>query len=127
MINADLKFLDGNAAATVPATILGHNLELFDRASADLCSDRLQNPKFAGPANPATGVARGWQTPSSNFMGIHYELVAGEGIMGSEAQLLQSTSHRGGKGLIQPGRWVRRGERLAVSFWARALSFSPGP
>ena len=104
-----------------PAALLGHNLELFDTATRDLLSDRLENPKFAGPANPATGIARGWQPPSANFMGIHYQLVAGEGIMGSEAELLCSTSNRGGKGLIQPHRWVREGELLEVTLWARAI------
>lgn len=104
-----------------PAALLGHNLELFDRATKDLCTDRLENPTFAGPDNPATGIARAWASPTSNFMGIHYTLVEGEGILATNAQTLVSTSDRPRKGLVQPGRRVRAGETLAVTLWARAI------
>jgi alpha-L-arabinofuranosidase len=104
-----------------PRELLGHNLEMFDRACAVLNSDRLLNPKFAGPANPLTGIAREWHPNTSNYMGVAFELTPGEGIMGSEAQTVRVTSDRPRKGLVQPRRWVRRGERLEVSLWARAI------
>jgi alpha-L-arabinofuranosidase len=111
----------GRTSRIAPSELLGHNLELAFAAHSALLSDRLENPKFSGPANPQTGIAKGWRTPTSNYMGISYELVSGEGIMGSEAQIIQSTSNRGGKGLLQPGRWFRSGERLEVILWARAI------
>lgn len=105
----------------VSPLVLGHNLELFDRAATALVTNRLVNPKFAGPPEPATGLAPSWLPPTSNYMGIHYEWVAGEGILGSAAQVMQSTSNRAGKGLVQPDRWIRRGERLEIEIWARAI------
>ena len=52
----------------VSPQVLGHNLEMFERSNADLCSDRLENPKFAGPADASTGIARGWHPPSSKAL-----------------------------------------------------------
>ncbi len=107
--------------AVVPAALLGHNLELALGSSESLLTDRLRNPKFLGPADAQTGIVPGWQPPNANYAGISYAWKAGEGIEGSGAQLVLSVSNRAGKGLVQPGCWIRRGERLAVELWARAI------
>lgn len=105
----------------IPATILGHNLELYQHTTRDLSSNRLENHRFLGPPNPQTGIAPRWAPPTSNFSGILYDLCPGDGVMGSWAQRIENTSGAKGVGILQPGRWVRRGETLEVVLWARAL------
>ncbi len=118
MSTATVRLLD-STGPLAPATLLGANLEMYGASTRDLCSDRLENAKFAGPEAQNTGLARDWHSPSYNFQGLHFELVAGEGIMGSNAQLLESVAHRQGTGIVQPSRWVRQGEKLEISLWAR--------
>jgi alpha-L-arabinofuranosidase len=118
---AAIVTITGNNGPIAPATLLGHNLELFADTTRHLQTDRLDNPKFAGPADWQTGIAREWRSPNSNFMGISYQLVPGEGILGSDAQMLETTGNRANKGLIQPNRWIRQGERLRVTLWARTV------
>ncbi len=118
MVTANVRLLD-STGPLAPATLLGHNLEVYGTSTRDLSTERLDNPQFAGPETQNTGIAKGWHAPSYNFQGIRYELVAGEGIMGSNAQLLDAVARRRGSGLVQPSRWVRRRERLEISLWAR--------
>ncbi len=118
MAAACVRLLD-STGPLAPAALLGANLEMYGSSTRDLGSDRLENPKFAGPETQATGVARGWHTPSYNYQGVHYELVAGDGLLGSNAQMIQSTARRAGTGIVQPSCWIRRGEKLEVSAWAR--------
>ena len=111
----------GVSGLTAPATLLGQNLEMAGDAAAGMLSDRLNNPKFRGPANPMTGIAQGWQpAQSNNVRGIHYELTHDMSLSGEESQLIHNFSGRPGMGILQTGRWVRQGERLEVSLWARA-------
>lgn len=104
-----------------PATLLGHNLELAGDTTAGLLSERLANPRFAGPADALTGIAPGWQPgPNSNYAGIRFELTPGLSLSGQESQLLHNYSGRTNCGLLQTERWLRAGERLQVTLWARA-------
>ncbi len=111
----------GSAGPVAPATLLGHNLELALDTVVGLLADRLDNPHFAGPADPQTGVADGWEPGQSrNAGGMRYELTPGMGLGGSSAQLLHNYGGRAGCGLLQTRRWLRAGEDLEVIFWARA-------
>jgi len=109
----------GQSDQIVPATIFGHNLELFDRTAENLLSDRLANPLFAGPPHPDTGIAFGWDPVTTNFSGVYYQHVAGEGLMGSAAQMIENSSGKSERGILQCKRWIRKGERLRISLWAR--------
>jgi len=109
------------SALTAPAALLGQNLEVCLDVVAGLLSDRLTNPKFRGPAHPLTGIAQGWQpAQSNNVSGIRFDLVHNMSLSGEESQLIHNFSGRPGMGILQTGRWVRQGERLEVSLWARA-------
>lgn len=104
-----------------PAALLGHNLEMALDTSAGLLSERLENCKFLGPANPGTGIARGWVPAMiSTFHGIRFELTEGLSLSGHTSQLLHNYSGRPSMGIAQTHRWLRAGERLKVTLWARA-------
>lgn len=110
----------GASTSTAPATLLGQNLEITGDTAPGLLADRLDNPKFRGPAHPLTGIAQGWQpAQSNNVRGIRFELVHGMSLSGEESQLIHNFSGRPGMGILQTRRWVRHGERLEVSLWAR--------
>lgn len=104
----------------IPSRLLGQNLEVVSRVVNGLMSDRLSNPKFRGPVNPATGLAPGWQSNSPNYFGFRHELTRGLSLSGEESQLLQNYSGNTGGGIVQTGRWVRAGEKLEVVVWALA-------
>ncbi len=111
----------GKAGHIAPATLLGHNLEMAGDTAAGLSPDRLSNTHFVGPADRMTGIAHGWQPGSShNLAGIRFYLTPGMGLEGCEAQLIHNYSGRGGSGILQTGRFVRAGEQLGVTLWARA-------
>lgn len=99
--------------------LLGHNLETCIDTVPGLLSDRLDNAKFVGPAHPMTGIAPGWEGGSIGF-GARYELTPDGGLMGSEAQLMETFSPAARDGLTQNKRSIRRGETLEVEIWARA-------
>lgn len=109
------------AAAYVPATILGQNLEMAGDTAAGLTTDRLTNSRFLGPADPQTGLAPDWQPGlSHNCPGVRFELTAGMSLSGYWSQLIHNYGGRRGVGMLQTRRWIRAGERLVVSLWARA-------
>ena len=111
----------GPAGHVAPATLLGHNLELAGDTVAGLLADRLDNPHFAPPEDHQTGIAGGWEPGASrNAGGMRFELTPGMGLGGSTAQLLHNFGGRSGCGLVQTRRWLRAGETLEVSLWARA-------
>lgn len=112
---------DGSVRGHAPTTLLGQNLEVAGNTAPGLLSDRLTNPKFQGPANPLTGIAPGWQPgPNNNYAGLRFELTHGMSLSGEESQLIHNYAGRSSGGLVQIGRWLRAGERLRVSLWARA-------
>lgn len=111
----------GVSDLVAPATLLGQNLEMTLDTSAGLLAERLANPKFRGPAHPLTGIAQGWQpAQGNNLAGIRFDLTHGMSLSGEESQLIHNYCGRQGIGILQTGRWVRQGERLEVSLWARA-------
>ena len=103
----------------VPETLMGNNLDGCAGTIAGLLSDRLDNPKFLGPADPVTGIARGWGSDTRREHGARYALTPGMGLSGSEAQLIHSYGDAGGV-VSQIGRRVRANERLEVELWAMA-------
>jgi len=106
---------------TVPATLLGQNMEAALDVIPGLLSDRLDNPKFLGPANPQTGIAHGWQPAGgNNFTQQHYQLVYGISMSGNESQLVHNFGTHKNGGLLQTGRWLKAGEDLQVEIWAMA-------
>jgi len=104
-----------------PETLLGQNLELAGDTVAGLRNNRLANHKFAGPPDPMTGVAPGWQPAfTTNTAGVNIQLVRGLGLSGEYAQVMHNTCGQPGRGILQINRAVRAGERLRVALWARA-------
>ena len=113
--------ISGEPTHTAPATLLGHNLEAAGDTVAGLLTERLNNPKFRGPADPLTGIAPGWQPGMHhNIQGMRFELTSGLSLSGQESQLIHNYSGRQSIGLVQTERWLRAGERLEVRLWARA-------
>jgi len=112
---------EGPATTHVPATILGQNLEMAGDTAAGLSTDRLSNGGFLGPPDPQTGLAPGWMPAMShNAGGVRFELTAGMSLSGNWSQLIHNYGGAGHVGMLQTGRWVRAGERLVVTLWARA-------
>jgi len=108
----------GDPGPTVPAGILGHNIEMCLTTADGLLADRLRNPKFTGPPHRMAGVAPEWQG-SSCGRGF-YELTPGAGLMGAEAQLIRMPVGGWGLALHQNRVPVRAGEELELEIWARA-------
>ncbi len=105
----------------VPDTLLGHNLEMAGDTAAGLLAERMDNPRFTGLADAQTGVAPGWQPGRSrNLGGLRFELTPGMGLGGRSAQLVHNYGGRADAGLVQTRRWLRAGETLEVTLWARA-------
>lgn len=116
-MKARLK-LSGGESPCVSEMILGQNLEAYPGAIEGMLSERLTNPKFAGPVNAQTGIAPGWQ-PRGNHMGaFRCELTQGMSYSGNESQLLLNPSDQE-VGILQTERWIKAGETLEVEIWAR--------
>jgi alpha-N-arabinofuranosidase len=111
----------GAPERAVPATLLGQNMEICIGVGPGLTADRLENPKFRGPADPVTGIAYRWAPGMNhNYMGgAHFELTPGMSMSGNESQMIHNYTGRG-KGILQIGRQIRAGERLEVVVWARS-------
>ena len=106
---------------TAPATLLGHNLEAAGDSIPGMLSDRLDNPKFLGPGHPGTGIAPGWQPLGNSMPGMHCRVTEGMGMSGREAQFIHAGIAGYPNGILQTGRSVRKGEKLEVEVWAKAL------
>jgi hypothetical protein len=85
-----------------------------------MLSDRLRNPKFAGPENPQTGIAAKWEPIGNTMGGLTCRLISGMYLSGREAQLIHNTTERARVGILQAGVRVRAGEDYEVEMWARA-------
>lgn len=109
----------GNEGPVAPQTILGVNLEMVKDTHAALVSDRLDNPKFCGPADGQTGIAPGWHPIFHNMGGMHARLVPGMSLSGGESQLVHVYGGSSGRGLVQKGRFLKAGEQLEVEIWAK--------
>lgn len=102
-----------------PATLLGSNMEMVAWTHEAIMSDRLQNPKFCGPANERTGIAPGWKFGGSP-VNCTYKLIRGWGLAGGEAQLMHNSHGLRQAALVQTGVLVRAGETLELELWAMA-------
>lgn len=109
----------GQPTHYVEETLLGQNLEAVSSLITAMTSERLSNPKFAGPADPQTGIARGWQPYGNNMPGLHCELTGGMSLSGNESQLMHNFSDAQGAGILQTGCSIRRGEVLEIELWAK--------
>ena len=111
--------IQATATHAAPATLLGQNLEVAADTVDGLMTERLTNPKFAGPAETYPGIAGGWLPGWSHTApDQRFERAAGMFLSGRESQLIVNTSGREA-GVLQTGRPIRRGESLELTVWAR--------
>lgn len=110
----------GKTMGTASAQLLSNNIEAYENTIPSMLSDRLRNPKFAGPANLQTGVAAEWEPEGNCMGGVMFQLVPGMYMSGREAQLLHNYQQEGRAGILQTGVHVRAGEEFEVEMWARA-------
>ncbi|MHB9032184.1 MAG: hypothetical protein ACYC6L_03945 [Anaerolineae bacterium] len=115
---ANIRFT-GVSLGPVTPQLLGNNIEAYENTIPAMLSDRLRNPKFAGPANPQTGIAPEWEPSGNGMVGFSAQLVPGMYLSGQESQLIHNYN-RGWEGIVQPGVTVRAGEQFEVEVWARA-------
>lgn len=109
----------GQPMHCVEDTLLGQNLEAVSSFITAMTSERFRNPKFAGPANPQTGIANCWQPYGNNMPGLHCELTSGMSLSGNESQLINNFSDAQGAGILQTGVCIRKGEVLEIELWAK--------
>lgn len=111
--------------ATQPAgqadhRLLGQNVELCLDLVPGLLSERLDNPCFYGAGDWQTRIAAGWQPAwHYNSPSVRFDLTLGMALSGWQSQLIHNHGGLEG-GICQIGRYIRKGERLRVSLWARA-------
>ncbi|RAV17835.1 hypothetical protein [Paenibacillus contaminans] len=113
---ASVDLLEGSGPVA-PAAILGTNLEIVTETHTALLSDRLDNPKFCGPADPRTGLADGWLM-RGNHQAMHCELIEGMSLSGNASQLVHNYvgAHNT---ILQTGRVVKQDEHYEVELWAK--------
>lgn len=109
----------GKPTYEVSEKLLGQNIEAVALATAGMLTNRLENPKFVGPALP-TGAAPGWLGGSHST--FRTELTVGMSLSGNESQWIYNGWDESYAGIIQSQRSVRAGETLVVDFWAKAIS-----
>ena len=100
--------------------LLSNNIEAYENTIPAMLSDRLRNPKFAGPENLQTGLAAEWEPDNNNMTGMSCRLIPGMYLSGREAQLIHNYAGNGRCGILQQGIPVRAGEVFEVELWARA-------
>ncbi len=111
---------NGNTLGTASAQLLGNNIEAYENTIPSMLSDRLRNPKFAGPENAQTGIAAEWEPAGNGMQGVSCRLIPGMYLSGREAQLIHNYTESGWCGILQAGVTVRAGEDFEVEIWARA-------
>jgi alpha-L-arabinofuranosidase len=100
--------------------LLSSNIEAYETTIPSMLSDRLRNPKFAGPEHPQTGIAAEWEPIGNTMGGLSCRLIPGMYLSGREAQLVHNTLQHPRAGILQAGVRVRAGEVFEVEMWARA-------
>jgi alpha-L-arabinofuranosidase len=103
----------------VSELLMGANLELAHIVSEALLANRVRNGKFAGPAEPQTGVAKDWQPFGMNMGGMHARVLEGMFLSPPQCQMLHCYSGAYGAGIVQSGIPLRKGERLEFRIWAK--------
>lgn len=114
-----LVSLLGDSGPVAPAATMGVNLEMIKDAHAGLVSNRLDNPKFCGPADGQTGLAPGWHPITHNMGGMHARLVPGMSLSGGESQMVHVYGGATGRGIVQKGIGLKADEELEVELWAK--------
>lgn len=110
----------GALAGRASQQLLSNNIEAYENTIPSMLSDRLRNPKFAGPENQQTGMAAEWEPVGNTMTGMSCRLISGMYLSGREAQLVHNYTQNGGCGILQSGVQVRAGEEFEVEMWARA-------
>ena len=100
--------------------IIGNNIEAYENTVPRMLSNRLRNPKFAGPGNHQTGIAPEWEPIGNTMQTFSARLIPGVYLSGREAQQIHNFSETSMQGILQHGVTVRKGERYEVEIWARA-------
>jgi len=111
----------GNIQHHASELLLGNNIEAYENTIPSLLSDRLRNPKFAGPEHHQTGLAPEWEPCGNNMPGYICKLVPGMFLSGAESQLVRNFMESGDCEIIQTGVCFHAGEELEVEIWARAM------
>lgn len=111
---------DGAVLCSASHQLLSNNIEAYENTIPSMVSDRLRNPKFAGPENPQTGIAAEWEPIGNGMMGLTCQLIPGMYLSGTESQSLHNFAEQGWAGILQAGVQVFAGEELEVEMWARA-------
>lgn len=111
--------VQGVAGPVASAHLLGVNLEMIKDTHAGLVSDRLDNPKFCGPADGLTGIAPGWHPITHNMGGMHCKLVPGMSLSGGESQMVHVYGGHSGRGIVQKGIGLKADEEYEVEMWAK--------
>lgn len=110
----------GCSSFPVPSTLLGHNLEMTYDTDRGILSNRLANPHFCQPVDPRNNIAESWTSwHNTNFQGIRFEHIAGGGLMGGPAQVINNFGGRAVFGILQRDVPVEKGEQLEAVLWAR--------
>ncbi|MHB9024395.1 MAG: hypothetical protein ACYC7E_09500 [Armatimonadota bacterium] len=110
-------------AKIAPATLLGQQIEACYGAVEGMLSDRLDNAKFAAPADARTGIAHRWRPTFTTMPGIYCALTTGVSLSGCESQMCHCYwPETELAGIQQTGRQLRAGEVLELELWAKAMS-----
>jgi alpha-L-arabinofuranosidase len=110
----------GASLGQASVQLLGNNIEAYEDTVPSLLSDRLRNPKFAGPENAQTGIAAGWEPIGNSMGGLTCRLIPGMYLSGREAQLVHQYRLHGEAGIMQVSVQIAAGEEFEVELWARA-------
>lgn len=100
--------------------LLSNNIEAYENTIPSMLSDRLRNPKFAGPENMQTGLAAEWEPVGFCMPGYRCRLVPGMFLSGTESQLVHNFTENTPCAIVQAGLSIRAGEEFEIEMWARA-------
>jgi hypothetical protein len=111
----------GKTIGDATGALMGMNLDWLGDVPGALLSQRLENPTFWGPPDPSTGLPRPYRKMFEFVAGVEHSMVPGANLAGGPALRLHvfdvsSSTH---PGFVQPNCWVRRGETLRLTVWAR--------
>lgn len=115
--------MTGKTLGQASEHLFGANLDWTSDLPAALSSERLRNTTFRGPADPSSGLAPEWKKLMEFSGGYLFALEPGHNRVGGPGQRMQVTASEGW--MVQPGCWVRAGERLRIRVWARCQEGAP--
>jgi hypothetical protein len=112
--------LTGSSLGHASAQLLSNNIEAYENTVPSLLSDRLRNPKFAGPENVQTGLAAEWEPIGNGMSGMSCRLLPGMYLSGREAQMVHNHAQACWAGIVQAGLSLAADEEFEVELWSRA-------